>query len=149
MFMVNVGKYTSPMDPMGINECSPNFFQHPHPQKPARCFFGGPSRGGGDLKQRSFNKLKCFPSPRNFQKSSKKNWLVLNSWWANEQKMAISLLNDEQMSNWVGVKHLPGKRKTRKHVALNLASPAEGDDTGTSQAGGDFFFNENLRGNGL
>ena len=36
------------------------------------------------------------------------NWLVLS----NEQmskRWPFSLLNDEQMSNWVGVKHLPDK----------------------------------------
>ena len=40
-------------------------------------------------------------------------------WWANEQKMAIfPILNDEQMSNWVGVKHLPDKQQMYFYLIL-------------------------------
>ena len=36
------------------------------------------------------------------------NWLVLSDEQMSK-KLQFSLLNDEQMSNWVGVKHLPDK----------------------------------------
>ena len=39
------------------------------------------------------------------------NWLVLSDEQMSK-RWPFSLLNDEQMSNWVGVKHLPDKSDT-------------------------------------
>ena len=42
-----------------------------------------------------------------FFRPLKSNWLVLSDEQMSK-RWPFSLLNDEQMSNWVGVKHLPG-----------------------------------------
>ena len=40
-----------------------------------------------------------------------RNWVVLSDEQMSK-RWQFSLLNDEQMSNWVGVEHLPGKSST-------------------------------------
>ena len=50
------------------------------------------------------------------------DWLVLSDEQMSK-RWQFSLLNDEQMSNWVGVKHLPDEMKQLSlfyHTFLNL-----------------------------
>ena len=54
----------------------------------------------------------------------------MSKWAKDGQFPYISLLNDEQMSNWVGVKHLPVIFLDASWWQLNdfLSSPLSGED---------------------
>ena len=62
--------------------------------------------------------------------SSNINWLVLSD-EQTSKRWQFSLLNDEQMSNWVGVKHLPVKL-----VSRNFFHQQQRHDVGVSKNSG-------------